>query len=205
MPLHLTFDDGPSPEWTPAVLDALAACGATATFFVLGPAVTRHPGIVRDALAAGHRVELHAHDHVRHDRLTPDGLRDDATRALAALTDAGASPAWWRTPWGRTTDATRDVAAELGLALVGWDADTHDWRGDPAARMLDVVARDAPDGGIVLAHDGLGPGATRTGCAETVALVPLVAAWAAARGLDLTALPDPTGAVHPSAPAVAAR
>ena len=97
------------------------------------------------------------------------------------------------------------MADELGLSLVGWDADTHDWRGDPPADGLDRIARDAPDGGIVLAHDGLGPGATRADCAGTVALVPLAAAWAARRDLALTALPDPAGAHHPTAPVVAAR
>lgn len=197
MPLHLTFDDGPSPDWTPQVLAALEAAGARATFFVLGGAVREHPGLIASMVDAGHRVELHAEVHERHDRLTTDAIREDARTALAALSAAGTGTTrWWRTPWGRVTDGTLDVAGELGLALVGWDADTHDWRGDPAEAMRAAIERDAAGGGIVLAHDALGPGATREGCAETVALVPLAAAWAAERGLELTVLPDPAGATR---------
>ncbi|MEV4422986.1 polysaccharide deacetylase family protein [Patulibacter sp. NPDC049589] len=189
--LHLTFDDGPSPAWTPVVLAALERIGARATFFVLGDAVRAHPDLVRAAVAHGHRVELHADRHERHDRMSAAAIRADAGAALDALRAAGVAPAWWRTPWGRITDATRTVAAERGLRLVGWDADTHDWRGDRAEAMLAAVERDAPAGGVVLAHDGLGPGATRAGCEETVRFVSLAGAWARARGLELEPLPVP--------------
>jgi peptidoglycan/xylan/chitin deacetylase (PgdA/CDA1 family) len=191
MPLHLTFDDGPSPEWTPVVLAALARVGARATFFVLGQHARRHPDLVRATVAGGHGVQLHADRHDRHDRLTREEIDADADAALRALTDAGVQPTLWRTPWGRITDDTRAVAARRGLRLVGWDADTHDWRGDPAEAMLAAVRRDAPTGGIVLAHDALGPGVRRTGCEETVRFVTLVAAWAAERDLPLEPLPAP--------------
>ena len=69
----LTFDDGPDPVWTPAVLDALAHAGARATFFVLGEAAARHPDVVRRTLAEGHAVELHGHAHLRHPALTEVG------------------------------------------------------------------------------------------------------------------------------------
>lgn len=193
MRLHLTFDDGPDPVSTPAVLRALADQAATATFFVLGSAVRSHLALVRATIAAGHRVELHGDRHERHDRMGVDEIRADARAGLLALAVAGVRPAWWRTPWGRITDGTREVAADLGLALVGWDADTHDWRGDRAEDMLEVLVRDAPAGGIVLAHDGLGPGATRDDCRETARFVGLAAAWARDAGLALEALPAPRG------------
>ena len=192
MPLHLTFDDGPSPAWTPVVLAALERVGARATFFVLGEAVLEHPEVVRTLAAAGHRVELHGHRHVRHDRLTAAEIAQDAAAALEALAAAGIVPAWWRTPWGRVTDDTRAVAADHGLTLVRWDADTHDWRGDAAEAMVAAVERDAGEGGVELADDELGPGALRDGCEETVRFVTLVAAWARTRGLALEALPAPS-------------
>lgn len=191
MPLHLTFDDGPSPAWTPVVLAALARVGARATFFVLGDAVRTSPDLVRRTLDDGHRVELHADRHVRHDRWTRAQLDADTDRALDALAAVGAAPEWWRTPWGRATDDTAAVAAARGLTLVRWDADTHDWRGDDAEAMLAAVRRDVPEGGVVLAHDALGPGASRDGCEETVRFVTLAAAWAARRDLPLEPLPRP--------------
>ena len=61
--LALTFDDGPDPVWTPRVLDALAACGARATFFPIAPRAERHPALIARMLADGHAVGLHCDEH----------------------------------------------------------------------------------------------------------------------------------------------
>jgi peptidoglycan-N-acetylglucosamine deacetylase len=181
--LALTFDDGPDPRWTPAVLDALHAADATATFFVLGECARRHPDVVRAVVAAGHTVEVHADRHTSHAEMTRDDGAADLDRVLDVLDRLEIEPSRWRTPWGIEADWTRGLAAERGLDLVGWTADTHDWRGDAAGDMLAAVLPGLREGAIVLAHDGLGPGARRDGCRETVALIaPLVAA---ARGLGL--------------------
>ena len=184
----LTFDDGPDPRWTPAVLAALRAARATATFFVVGACVRRNPDVVKAAVADGHAVEVHADRHTSHADMTREEGAADLDRVLDNLDGLGVRPAHWRTPWGIEAEWTRGLAAEHGLAVVGWTADTKDWRGDPAADMLAAVLPDLRDGAIVLAHDGLGPGALRDGCEETVALVaPLVAA-ARERGLEPGAL-----------------
>jgi len=186
--LALTFDDGPDPRWTPAVLAALRAARATATFFVLGECVRRHPDVVKAVVADGHAVEVHADRHTSHADMTREEGAADLDRVLDILDGLGVRPAHWRTPWGIEAEWTRGLAAEHGLAVVGWTADTKDWRGDPAADMLAAVLPDLRDAAIVLAHDGLGPGALRDGCEETVALVaPLVAA-ARERGLEPGAL-----------------
>jgi peptidoglycan/xylan/chitin deacetylase (PgdA/CDA1 family) len=128
-------------------------------------------------------VQLHGNRHLRHtehDRATIEG---DTDAALARLDLLGVRPTLWRLPWGREASWSPAIAADRGLRIVGWDADTHDWRGDSAATMLDAVAGDLRDGCIVLAHDGLGPGARRDGCAETVALVGDLVRLADERGL----------------------
>lgn len=186
--LTLTFDDGPDPCWTPRVLDALAAADARATFFVLAPCAAAHPELVARIRAEGHAIGLHAYDHRRHAELTRAEGETDTDRALAALADLDVRPTWWRTPWGSEAAWTRAVAAQRDLAVVHWDADTHDWRGDDAEMMLAAVEPLLDDGAVVLAHDGLGPGALRDGCGETVALIaPLVAAGRR-RGLTPEAL-----------------
>ena len=174
---QLTFDDGPDATWTPRVLDALAAAGARATFFVIAPCAERHPELIERMTAEGHDVGLHCDEHVRHtDRDEAWGRRDTET-ALARLAGLGVRPRLWRTPWGVRAPWTADVAERAGLRLVGWDVDTHDWRGDSADEMLERIGAELFPRAVVLAHDGLGPGARRTGCAETVALIPrLVAA-----------------------------
>ena len=197
MPFSLTFDDGPDPAWTPAVLDALARAGARATFFVLGEAAERHPGLLRRALAEGHAVEVHGHAHLRHPAHPAAEVDEDLERALATLHGLGARPRLWRAPWGALAGWTPALAEAHGLELAGWTADTHDWRGDDAAAMLAAVEPQLTEGAIVLAHDGLGPGALRDGCEETVALIePLVAA-ARARGLEPGPVSGPMPAGNP--------
>ncbi len=193
----LTFDDGPDPVWTPIVLRRLARLGARATFFVVVPHALRLPHLVRAMRADGHAVELHCWDHVRHSRRTRDDVERDTDRALEALAGIGVAPTRWRTPWGDTAEWSADVAAARGLALAGWTMDTHDWRGDTAERMLDAVRPGLLPGGVVLMHDGIGPGATRVDCLQTVRLLqPLCAA---VRGAGLAVAPprDPVaGAVR---------
>ena len=182
--LHLTFDDGPDPCWTRAVLEALARARARATFFVLGERVDAHPELVTEVLQAGHAVGLHGHRHLRHSTIDAQAGARDTTEGLASLRRAGVRPRRWRTPWGVVAPWTTVEARRHRLTLTHWSADTHDWRGDRPDAMLDAVRDDLTDGAIVLAHDGLGPGASRKDCSATVALIePLVAAGRA-RGLE---------------------
>jgi peptidoglycan/xylan/chitin deacetylase (PgdA/CDA1 family) len=182
-PIGLTFDDGPDERWTLRVLEQLEACHVEATFFVLGERVEATPAIVRAAVDAGHEVQLHGHRHLRHSQLTEEEIELDTRAALDALAQVGVRPARWRTPWGIATPDSHRVAARHGLTLVHWTIDTHDWRGDPALAMLARARRQLAPGAVVLMHDGLGPGAMRSGCQNTVALLaPLIAA-ARARGL----------------------
>lgn len=170
MVISLTYDDGPDPVWTPRVLDALAAHGATATFFVLAPEAERHPEPVQRARAEGHEVALHADRHVRHTEMTRTELAADTETALRRLRGLGVHPRHWRAPWGVVTRDTRLVADRMGLELVHWTVDTHDWRGDSADEMQEACAADIEAGSVVLMHDGLGPGARRRDCAHTVEL-----------------------------------
>lgn len=188
--LSLTFDDGPDPTWTPQILKQLERCRAAATFFMVGERVLAHPDLARAALAAGHDVQLHCHRHIRHTELTEVELQHDSESALGALESVGVRPRLWRAPWGICTDATHRVAEGLGLRPVRWSIDTHDWRGDEPQAMLDQARRRLADGGAVLMHDALGPGARRAGCENTLALLPALAAAARAHGLALAPMDD---------------
>jgi peptidoglycan/xylan/chitin deacetylase (PgdA/CDA1 family) len=187
-PLYLTFDDGPDPAWTALLLDRLAEEHATATFFVMAQEAVDAPYVVERMLADGHDVELHCLFHVRHTELSEASIHEDATRALRMLGDIGVLPRRWRTPWGVVTSATRRVAAELGLELVGWSADSQDWRGDAAVVLHDRVADRVEGGTIVLLHDGIGPGARRADCRETIGLIGALVSTARRRGLRVVAL-----------------
>jgi peptidoglycan/xylan/chitin deacetylase (PgdA/CDA1 family) len=179
-----TFDDGPDSTWTSRVLAELDRCGVSATFFAVGERVADDPEPARAALAAGHEVELHCDRHIRHTELSEAQLEADTIAALAELERAGLRrPRYWRTPWGVRTAATERVAARHRLRLVDWTIDTHDWRGDGSAAMLETVRPLLGNGAVVLMHDALGPGALRSGIEETIGLIAPLAALARGRGL----------------------
>lgn len=173
----LTFDDGPDPVWTPRVLAALAAAGARATFFVMSSRAVRCSDLIAATLEQGHEVGLHCARHLRHTSTPRAVIERDTVAAMSALAGLGVHPRRWRLPWGARADWSDAIAREYGLAIVDWSADTHDWRGDRASRMLRAVKPRLKLGAVVLMHDGIGPGALRSGCAETVRLIaPLTAA-----------------------------
>jgi peptidoglycan/xylan/chitin deacetylase (PgdA/CDA1 family) len=186
--LALTFDDGPDERWTLAVLDALQHSQARATFFMVGERLRATPRVARAVLRAGHEVQLHCHRHVRHTELDEGEIEADTRTALAELERLGVRPACWRTPWGVRSAATARVAERNRLTLVDWTIDTHDWRGDSAARMLAYAAPRLQAGGIVLMHDGLGPGSRRAGAENTLGLLGPLIAGARSRGLRVGSL-----------------
>jgi peptidoglycan/xylan/chitin deacetylase (PgdA/CDA1 family) len=186
-PVALTFDDGPDPDWTPLMLDALADVRARATFFVIAPRAARHPSLISRMREQGHDVAFHCHEHVRHDAMAPGRIDADVASGLPAL---GRSVRYWRTPWGLVTPATEEVAERHHLGLVGWTADTEDWRGGTPQEMLARLRGGISRGAIVLMHDGVGPGAEREGCSGTVDLVGPLVALLRSQGLEPATLDE---------------
>jgi peptidoglycan-N-acetylglucosamine deacetylase len=184
----LTFDDGPDPVWTPRLLDLLDRLAVTATFFPIATRAERAPTIIARMRHRGHTIGLHCDEHVRHSERPRDWVERDTDRALSRLGLLGVQPRLWRTPWGDTAPFTQSVADERALRLVGWSVDTHDWRGDSAEEML-AATRDALcRGAVVLAHDGIGPGALRADCRDTIAYVAAVVEHVRRRGWAFVAL-----------------
>ena len=189
----LTFDDGPDPDGTPAVLEALAELGWHATFFLLGSQVRRHPGIARRVVDAGHEVAVHGTIHRNHLVRTPLGIRRDLSIAAREITEVtGARPRWFRPPYGVLSAGTLWAARDLGLTPVLWTAWGKDWRAGPSAGVAAEVMRTLRDGGTVLLHDSdctSRPGSWRS----TVAALPLLAAQLRARHLEVRTLADHLG------------
>ena len=169
--ISLTFDDGPHPIWTPHVLGALKRAEARATFFVVTPLARRFPRLISDILRYGHGVEFHCTEHVRHTEQSREKVEVDVRDGLRELQRQGVYPRFWRPPWGVLAPFTTEIACAFGLELALWTEGTRDWRGDLASEMLKHVGPKLQPGSIVLMHDGIGPGALRSGCGETVALV----------------------------------
>jgi peptidoglycan/xylan/chitin deacetylase (PgdA/CDA1 family) len=184
----LSFDDGPDPDSTPAVLDALDEAGAKATFFVVGEQLMRHQAIAREALARGHELELHGFEHRPHDELSPREARDDLARGLGALEAAtGLRARRYRPPYGLFSEASHAACGDLELEPVYWSGWGMDWEPIPGERIAELAARDLRPGAIVLLHDSARY-ATRPSALPSAEAVPLIAAAAGDAGLELTTL-----------------
>jgi peptidoglycan/xylan/chitin deacetylase (PgdA/CDA1 family) len=187
--IALSFDDGPDPVWTVRVLAELARQRARATFFVQADLAVAQPQLIGSMTAAGHEVGFHCLRHVRHSDLSEEEVEAELAEGLALLGSIGIQPSAWRPPWGVATEATRRLAAEHRLDIWGWSFDSHDWRGDDCEEMLAALTAGGGlvGGTVALMHDGIGPGARRHGCAETVRLT--AALLGLARTAGLSALP----------------
>ena len=153
----LTFDDGPSGEITPRVLDILARHGAQATFFVLGENVRRHPEMLRRIVAEGHRVGLHGDTHVPFVLHSGRRVREEIAHARAAIGGACpdmAEPAWLRPPHGFKNLALPLRARRSGCRLVSWNLNPRDYRAADAGAIMRVVLSRLRPGAIILLHDG---------------------------------------------------
>ena len=197
----LTFDDGPDPTTTPALLDALEAAGARATFFLLGEQLMRAPSIGGEIRRRGHEPALHGHEHTSHDDMWPGQTRDDVARALGTFQVAcGMTPRWYRPPYGLLSEAGFGACQDLGLEPVYWSGWGSDWESVSAERIAELVCADLDDGAIVVLHDSARY-TPRDTAEATVEAVPLIAAEAARRGLRLVTLGEAVGGERPgSAP-----
>lgn len=176
----LTFDDGPHPRGTPAVLEVLREHGATATFFVVGEQVRRAGGLLDEIRAAGHALAIHGDRHRNQLRLAPWTVREDLARASAAVGD---HLPLHRPPYGIYSPAGLAAARARGWAPLLWSRWGHDWRHDVTpADIAAEVTTGLTAGDVLLLHDAddySSPGSYR----RTVAALPRVLDAIAAAGL----------------------
>jgi peptidoglycan/xylan/chitin deacetylase (PgdA/CDA1 family) len=189
----LTFDDGPHPEGTPAVLDALAAAGAPATFFLVGEQVERHPQLVARIAAAGHVVGIHGYRHRNQMRSGPRRLAGDLRRAAAAIGEAtGNAPRVYRPPYGIFTPAGLALVRHARLEPLLWSTWGRDWRSRTSAQEIARLAtRGLAERDVVLLHDAdwySTPGSH----VRTAAALPAILAEIRRRGLEPVAV-QPAG------------
>ena len=157
--VYLTFDDGPNPEWTPALLDALANEGVSATFFLIDEHVTSETApIVRRMAEEGHAVGLHSGTR-RLMLMPPDELASSLSRAAGRIASiAGASPCRLFRPHSGWRSASMYQGLEqAGYRLAGWSWGMWDWswwQTPDAARTARRLASKASAGDILVIHDG---------------------------------------------------
>ncbi len=175
----LTFDDGPDPERTPLLLDALAELGVKATFFLVGRSVDANPALARRIVEEGHEIGNHTYHHA----YLPLTRSRDVVRELMATDRAiaqatGQVPRLVRPPYGGRSPWNVRAFGKLKKRVVLWDVNSFDWRGAPAGEVATRVLGRVRPGSIVLLHDA------RDGGETTIEAVRLLVPALRARGLE---------------------
>ena len=155
--IALTFDDGPSPVYTPAILGVLQEYGAKGTFFVIGQELVRYPDIAKQVAAAGMELGNHGFHHLTLQNLDGTAVTAEARpveRELTAIT--GARPTLYRLPRGRGDARSLRALADLGYTVVYWSIDTRDYMPRDPATIAHQVEKQVQPGAIVIFHDGGG-------------------------------------------------
>jgi len=160
--LAITFDDGPNPAITPALLDLLERHQAKATFFVIGRFVRECGGLSKEIAARGHLLANHTQNHPNLFWMSPRAVRDELHRCQGALQEAtGSGAKYFRPPYGFRNPWVVRVARELGMQTVMWTLLPGDWRTRSTKRLaerMQPIARHAGraqgTGDVLCLHDG---------------------------------------------------
>jgi peptidoglycan-N-acetylglucosamine deacetylase len=152
----LTFDDGPDPRSTPALLEVLREHEVEAAFFAIGKKIEAEPRLANDILRGGHLLENHSYQHSNATnlylgaKLTAELIRGQ--RAIEKHT--GTTPRFLRPPLGLSNPFTFRVAKALGLKVIGWDIRSLDTCITDPARVVRRIEQGLRPGAIILLHDG---------------------------------------------------
>jgi peptidoglycan/xylan/chitin deacetylase (PgdA/CDA1 family) len=151
----LTFDDGPSPIYTPQILALLKQYGAHGTFFVLGEKVEENPGLVQAELKDGNEVGNHSFSHPRMTGEDQASRERELERTAVNLDLAGCPKAsrLFRPPYSAWDDRLKSYIAHTGRHMVMWSLDSGDWQGLAAPAIIQNVLGRVKNGAIIIFHD----------------------------------------------------
>lgn len=155
----ITIDDGPSPVWTPKILNVLTEYGAKATFCMIGPQAAANPEIVKQVVADGNRLCDHTVSHnTAMDHRSDDYQKQQILDAASEIAQAsgGIVPMYYRAPGGAFTPYSRQIAAAAGMRPLGWNVDTKDFDRPGVDAIVDTVKEELKNGPTILFHDGGG-------------------------------------------------
>ena len=151
--IALTFDDGPSGEITQQLLDGLAQRNVHATFFLCGYRIAQYPELAQRMAEDGHELGLHSdrHDYMQH--MTKQEALEDLTECMGKLTEAtGVTARLFRPPGGLYSADLLEASKELGLSVIFWSVDPHDWDKNQAAQVLPYLLSHTQVGDIVASY-----------------------------------------------------
>ena len=151
----LCFDDGPSADTTPKLIEGLKKRGAHATFFLVGENIAGNEAIIKSAVDAGNDVEIHCYNHTSFLSLGVEKSKSDILKTSKLIESAtGKKPTHVRPPEGALNDATQKMIKDIGFDIILWNVDVLDWKTRDADSVYNKIISDGADGGDILCvHD----------------------------------------------------
>lgn len=157
--IYLTFDDGPTPEVTPYVLDLLDRHNAKATFFCIGKNILAYPEIFNDILARGHRVGNHTFNHLNAVKVPADLYLEEVQRTESVIEELSnanrdALPRLFRPPYGRMNNTISKALRRQNYRIVMWSVLSADFDPDlNTSKSLKNLKTHSKKGSIIVFHD----------------------------------------------------
>ena len=153
----LTYDDGPNPPHTQALLDMLAQHGVRATFFLKGRNVEAFPESVRAVAQAGHEIGNHSYSHRPMLSLSKSSMREELVRTGDLVEHLlGQRPLLFRPPYGLQGPGLKMALDELGMPSILMSSNGADWEETDPRLIASKVLESIQPGAIILLHDGHG-------------------------------------------------
>jgi len=154
--LYLTFDDGPHPEFTPAILDLLDKYNVKSMFFLVGSKVEEYPEIAREILNRGHAVGNHGYFHKSLLFKSLNFIEEEIRKTDDAVMGAvGSRPVFFRPPYGRFDLRFGKIMKKTGHSLVLWSLLSYDFSGISSESIFKIVRKNVVHGSVIVLHDGL--------------------------------------------------
>ncbi|MHB9030457.1 MAG: polysaccharide deacetylase family protein [Candidatus Latescibacterota bacterium] len=152
--LALTFDDGPDPDITPAVLDVMDSLKARGTFFLVGEQVKKHPSIARQIVERGQAIGNHSMTHSKLLFMKRSEVDSEIDSARQAIADAcGVEPTMFRPPYGMFDHTTARAVRDRGLEMVLWTVLSGDYSKSSESKILQRINPFIRAGAIIVFHD----------------------------------------------------
>jgi peptidoglycan/xylan/chitin deacetylase (PgdA/CDA1 family) len=172
----LTFDDGPTPEFTVPILKCLESFNAKATFFCIGENISTNRSLVKEMIAAGHTIGNHTWHHDHAGILGSKRYWNTELSRTSALVEeiSGVSPTLFRAPMGFKIWNQAAAVRALNMKYIGWSAWAWDTTGASAANIYRRITRRLVPGSIILLHDGLEYARRYGSQSQTVAALPRI-------------------------------
>jgi len=160
----LTFDDGPSPLWTPRILDVLKDAGVKATFFMLGEHVKKYSDVARRVAREGHTIGNHTYDHHVLLYYHPQELESEIRRTEDIIKEVtGVRTQYFRPPKAWMTSSEKRLVKSMGYEIILWSLNSKDWVTFDDKYIIKYLMRHVRPGDIILFHDSGGAFSTEGG------------------------------------------